>query len=651
MCGIAGFLGRFGRDDEELATLRGMADALAHRGPDASGTKILDGFCGLAHTRLSIIDLASGDQPMSDGDGRAVVTFNGEIFNYVELRQELEAEGYRFRTRSDTEVILAAYLVDGLDGIARLNGDFAFALWDRQHRRLVLARDRMGVRPLYVARRPWGLAFASETKALFRVPGIEPRIDPIALDQIFSFWAPLAPRTIFQGIEEVPPGHLLVADGSFVTVRPYWQLAFPDAAEKANGADERGTADHLRDLLTDATRIRLRSDVPVGSYLSGGLDSSIVSALARHEVEDRLRTFSVTFDDPEFDESAEQQAMVDALGTEHSAVLCRAADIGRVFPDVVRATERPILRTAPAPLFMLSDLVRRSGYKVVLTGEGADEVFAGYDLFKEAKIRRFCAADPASPRRPQLLKKLYPYLPAMRGQPQAYLQAFFGTGTDDTTDPLYSHLPRIRSTGGVKAFYGDELRTSLSGYDALDDLRCRLPAEFGRWHPLHQAQYLETTVLLPGYILSAQGDRVAMAHAVEGRFPFLDHRVVEFAAGLPPSWKLKGLTEKHILREAMAPVLPRSIARRPKQPYRAPDAVSFFGPAAPAYVEKALSREAVAAAGLFDPLAVSRLTAKCRAGRATGARDNMALVGILSSQLLIEGMPGQAANAAELVTA
>ena len=484
------------------------------------------------------------------------------------------------RTTSDTEVILQAYQAYGADCVEKFNGDFAFAIWDSRNNRLMLARDRMGVRPLFHTTRNGCLYFASEVKALLEAPGVTAELDPFALDQIFTFWFPLAPRTPFKNIYELPPAHVLIAEGGNVKVRPYWRLSYPDAGD-ADGCDRRGEAaiaEELRELLLDATRIRLRSDVPVGAYLSGGLDSSIITAAVKRIKPERLRTFSVTFESEEFDESAFQQDMVRALGTEHATVACTAADIGRAFPNVIRHTERPILRTAPAPLFKLSELAHASGYKVVLTGEGADEVFAGYDIFKEAKIRRFCALEPQSKWRPLLLKRLYPYLPQLKGQSQSYLEAFFGAQGDGLDDPLFSHLPRFRTTAGAKLFFSGDLRKALKGYDALAELRERLPDDFARWHTLSQAQYLETAHLLPGYILSSQGDRVAMAHAVEGRFPFLDHRVVEFASRIPPKLKIRGLREKHILREAMQDMLPSHIGNRTKQPYRAPDCQSFVGP-------------------------------------------------------------------------
>ncbi len=606
-------------------------NAIAHRGPDESGISTEDAV-SLGHRRLSIIDLAAGKQPMCSDDGMIWVSFNGEIFNYVELRQDLIARGYRFRTNSDTEVILRQYEAMGPACVESFNGDFAFALWDRRKGQLLLARDRMGVRPLYYATRGDALYFASEIKALLKVPGIDAELDPIALDQIFTFWFPLGARTPFKGVSQLPPGHILIANSDGMTIRPYWQLDYPDAGE-SDHRSESAIRDELTELLMDATRIRLRSDVPVGAYLSGGLDSAIVAAFTKHVAPGRLRTFSVTFESREFDESAFQQEMVRALGTEHSAIEVRGEDIAAAFPDVIRATETPILRAGPAPLFHLAGLVREHGYKVVLTGEGADEVFAGYDIFKEAKVRRFHARDPASKFRPLLFKRLYPYLPNIQNQPHTSLAQWFKALPGDASDPLFSHLPRFRSAAGGKVMFSNDLRAQLAGYDALAELRESLPERFARWHPLSQAQYLECAHLLPSYILSSQGDRVAMAHAVEGRFPYLDHRVVEFACGIPPRLKLRGLREKHILRESAASHLPPAIGQRVKQPYRAPDAESFTGPAGRAICAEHLSSAAIGKAGYFHEGGVGKLVAKCLAGAAISNRDNMTFVGVLSTQL------------------
>ena len=629
MCGFGGYLGT---PFEGAPLLHAMAETLSHRGPDARAVLALP-QAGLAHARLAVIAVEDGQQPMRDESGDLAIAFNGEIFNYVELREELRSRGRRFRTASDTEVILQLYDEMGEDCFSRLNGDFALAIWDGRRQRMVLARDRMGVRPLYYTRHGGTFYFASEVKALLQVPGVEAQIDHIALDQIFTLWAPIAPRTPFRNIFELEPANLLIVDANSEKKRAYWQMEFPDAGEQTRHHDEREAAEELRALLSDATRLRMRADVPVGSYLSGGLDSSIISALAVGMTPQQLRTFSVTFDSAEHDESIFQTQMAQALGTDHQTVHCGDGDIAAVFPEVIRFTERPILRTAPAPLFKLSKLVHDTGLKVVLTGEGADEVFAGYDIFKETRVRRFCGRQPHSRIRPHLFRKLYPYLPGLQQQSAEYLAAFFGAGADPLDDPLFSHRPRLRGTAAAKLFFSSDLRASLGNYDAAEEMASLLPDAFSRWHPLHQAQYLESRFLLPGYILSSQGDRMAMAHGIEGRFPFLDHRLVEFAATLPPGMKLKGLTEKHILREATKDLMPPSIGKRTKQPYRAPDSASFTKAGALDYVAEALSEKQIAHNGLFNPASVAKLHAKCAAGRATGFRDNAAFVGILSTQL------------------
>ena len=642
MCGIVGYLGEAGDRHDDRWLLGRMVDRLSHRGPDEKGFHVGSGM-GLGHARLSIIDLAEGRQPMANAERTVWLVFNGEIFNHVELRAELTERGHRFRTRSDTEVILHLYEEKGVDCVDDLNGDFAFAIWDERCRQLMLARDRMGVRPLHYTDHGGRLYFASEIKALLTVPGIRAELDPIALDQIFTFWFPLSPRTAFRGIRELPPGHVLTIRGDRRELRRYWHLDFPHAGEGGAlaGRGAASIAEELRALLLDATKIRLRSDVPVGAYLSGGLDSSIITAAVKRLVPERLRTFSVTFENAEFDERDFQQDMVRALDTQHQEIRCGGGDIAAVFPQVVAHAERPFLRTAPAPLFALSGLVHDQGYKVVLTGEGADEVFAGYDIFKEAKLRRFCARQPESHLRPLLYRRLYPYLPRLHDQSSRYLAAFFATGEGELADPLFSHLPRFKTTAGAKRFLSGEVRKALGDYDALAEMRDGLPADFMRWHSLSRAQYLETVHLLPGYILSTQGDRMSMAHSVEGRYPFLDHRLVEFAAQIPPAMKIRALREKHILRESVAEMLPEAIARRPKQPYRAPDSQSFVGAGVPAPVIEALSPAAIAEAGHFDPMAVARLVDKCRRNPNGGARDNMAFVGILSTQLWQRSFVGE----------
>jgi asparagine synthase (glutamine-hydrolysing) len=370
----------------------------------------------------------------------------------------------------------------------------------------------------------------------------------------------------------------------------------------------------------------LRADVPVGSYLSGGLDSSLVAALGRRFAGDRFHTFSLRFEDAEYDETAYQRLMARALGAEHHEVVATRADIARVFPDVVRHAERPILRTAPAPLFLLSQLVRRHGIKVVLTGEGADEMFAGYDLFREGKVRRFWARDPGSPRRARLLERLYPWLGRSPVAQQAMARQFFGRNLAAHRAPGFAHDPRWRTTGALKRLLAPGMRTKRN---AAGELLADLPEAFGSWTALAQDQYLECRTLLSGYLLSSQGDRMLMAHSVEGRFPFLDPGVMALANSLPPAYKLRVLDEKHVLKRAAESVVPREILARKKQPYRAPDAAALIEAD---YLEELLSESALRDAGVFSPQPVRHLLAK-RAAHFSNT-DNMALAGVLSTQIL-----------------
>ena len=636
MCGITGLVNWSG-EPIDCRLLQRMIGVIRHRGPDAEGA-FVDGPVGLAHARLSIIDLAGGRQPMTNEDGTLWITFNGEIFNYIELRQQLETRGHRFATVSDTEVILHAYEEKGERCVEDFNGQWAFAIWDARSRALFLSRDRMGVRPLFYTSSAGSFLFGSEVKSLFRHPGVSRELDLRSLDQTFTFWAPLSPHTSFRGVLELPPGHSMTVTATSSCVKRYWAPEY--RCDGSQSCDDRPYADQLLDLLHDATRIRLRSDVPVGAYLSGGLDSTVVTSLIKRCSDTPLRTFSVTFDDPEYDESAYQQQVVRFLNTEHCAFRCSYEDIGRVFPDVVWHTEKPLLRTAPAPLFLLSAMVRQRGYKVVLTGEGADEMLGGYDLFKEAKIRRFWAERPDSRLRPLLLRRLYPYLPQLQSQSPEYLKAFFGVRPEDCASPFFSHLPRWNLTRTLRLLLSDDVKAHLADYDGYTELRSTLPDNYGNWDSFSQAQYLETSALLPGYILSSQGDRMAMAHAVEGRFPFLDHRLVEFAAALPPRLKMKVLEEKHLLKCCSGDLIPDTVRRRKKQPYRAPEAKSFFGvPESPIqhdYVDDLLSVDRIRDDGVFSPQAVQGLVQRARSGKVVSTRDNMALVGVLSTQLLVQ---------------
>jgi asparagine synthase (glutamine-hydrolysing) len=622
MCGLAGIVRPHASERVDELALRRMVKAIGHRGPDGFGLALDEG-AGLVSARLAIFDIPRGWQPFEASAGGSLLVYNGEVYNHPELRAELSARGDSFATTCDTEVVLRLLERDGVAALDRLNGQFALAWWQPGRRRLTLVRDRFGVRPLYYALLDDGtFVFGSEAKAILASGEVVAAPDLEGIDEVFTLWGPRAPRTTFLGVAQVRPGGLVVWErGRIVEERTWWSPEY----ELGRDSDV-----DLEELLRDSVRLRLRADVPVGTYLSGGLDSSLITALAQAETEHDLRTFSIAFKDPRYDERVHQEEVARAIGTRHHVVEALPRDIAWAFPDVVRHAEMPLVRTAPVPLYLLARAVREQQITVVATGEGADELFWGYELFKEVVLRELNRREPE--RAVQLLEQLYAYLgPAAARRGPAWRRFLLETGADD--EQLGSHLTRAHATAAVKAFYQSEIAAEIGTDAALERLRAELPSAFGRWSPLERAAWLELTTLLEPYLLSAQGDRVAMAHGVEGRFPFLDHRVFAYSVQLPEAGKLAGMREKVALREIAAKVLPTAIAERPKQPYRAPEIAPFFTPDAPEWVADALSPAGLAESGIWDAQRVDGLLRRCRAGRATGVRESMALVGILSTQL------------------
>lgn len=645
MCGIAGITSKHDTGETpSLELLSSMVGAIRHRGPDEFGM-YRDDHAGLVHARLSIIDLVTGQQPLSNEDGSLWITFNGEIFNYVELRKELELLGHKFRTHSDTEVIVHAYEAWGHGCFQRFNGQWSLALWNERTRSLVLSRDRIGVRPLYIQEDADHIRFASEVKSIFQDPRVSRELDPHGIQQTFTYWTSIAPTTPFKGVEELPPATVRTYDarGHHHDIA-YWTPTYPivhGGPQEDFSLTFEEAAEVLREKLAVATRLRMvRSDVPVGSYLSGGLDSSLIARMGRDAKEGEFSTFSIRFEDGEFDETSFQRTMASTMNSSHREVVVRRSDIAKAFPDVIRHTERPILRTAPTPLFLLSAKVREAGIKAVLTGEGADEMLAGYDLFREAKIREFWSHEPTSKARPRLFERLYPYLARSPQMTKGMAIEFWKRGLENAGKPGFSHEPRWSTTSAIKRFLTDEWRHNDSTVN-YSDVLTNVPDSFAHWDTLAQAQYLEVSTLLSGYLMSSQGDRMLMAHSVEGRFPFLDVDVIEFCNLLPAHYKLSLLKEKHILKRAAKGLVPESIIQRQKQPYRAPDAASFIGGDAPEYVQTLFSEQALRQSGIFDHPAVTKLYRKC-AGMADRVQaqglfsnsDNMSFVGILSTQLL-----------------
>ncbi len=631
MCGIAGIANGANENQISQKTLEEMISILKHRGPDECGI-YKDNHAGLGHARLSIIDIKTGAQPMSNEDKSVWITFNGEIFNYPELRENLIKKGHTFKSKSDTEVVIHLYEEHGVECLQYLIGQYAFAIWDKYKREMFLARDRLGIRPLYFTNFSGSLYFASEIKAIFTACDISREIDPKALNQIFTFWHPVSPRTAFTNIYELPPGNYLTYKNNEITIKQYWDLHYQNDIMDCSFAE---ASEILQEKLLESLKLQLRADVQIGYYLSGGLDSASVVALSQKLGSSNIKTFSVAFEDDEYDESSYQKILVDTLGTEHKEIRCSYEDISANFPEVIWHTEKPILRTAPAPLFLLSKLVRENNIKVVMSGDGADEVLGGYDIFKETKILEFWGKRPDSKCRPLLLKKLYPFLPAYQSQSKEYREAFFKKALDGSSDRFVSHRARWDMISKVKLLFSERIKSVINGESPEMDLSNMTPREFSNWKPINRAQYLELKYLLPEYILSSQGDRVAMAHAVECRFPFLDHRVVEFCARIPLHYKIKGLNEKYILKRLMKEYLPKKIIKRAKKPYLAPDSRSFFSNnKVPEYIYESLSEKNIKKYDYFKYKSVSHLVNKCMNKGVVGFKDNMAMVGILSTQIL-----------------
>lgn len=633
MCGIAGYLGRL----PEERNLDRMLAMLVHRGPDEIGTYV-DDHAAVGATRLSIVDIASGQQPICDPETGAVVVLNGEVFNHVELREDLRRKGHRFRTESDTEVALRLYLEEGERFAERLNGQFALGIWEPDQEKLTLVRDRFGISPLFYYHDQAGgeFFFASEIKSLLANAQIPRRINAEALDQIFTLWTTVAGHTLIRGVVELEPGCLLVSQKASLRVSRYWSWPFPENQRPVESTFDEAVAG-LREQLAASVRLRQRADVEVSAYLSGGIDSSGIVATSRQTSDAPLRTYSIGFEDPTYDETTFQQQVADRYSDDHIHIQCQTVDVDRNFERVIWHSESPLFRTAPSPMNHLSGAVRERGDKVVLTGEGADEILLGYDLFRETKVRKFWSRQPQSTSRPALLKRLYAYLPQFANPRYSAfaIQSFRSQLESDS--PFYSHLIRWQNSSANKVFYSGDLRESIGDLDAVHTLSQSLPSEFFDVGDIDRSQYLELTTLLRGYLLSSQGDRMLMSNSVEGRYPYLDHCLVEFANALPQSFKLRGLNDKRILREAMTDRLPAEICKRAKFAYQAPELRAFVGVDGEdsPLVERFLSPQALRNTGLFDEARVQMLLKKARESSLSrlGTRDNMAFVQVLSTQV------------------
>ena len=633
MCGIAGFYGDINKK-QSVSTLKHMLTRIKHRGPDQSGVYVSD-YVGLGSVRLSIIDLSSGTMPISNQDNSLWIVFNGEIYNHMELREDLIQKNHSFKTRSDTEVILHLYEEYGPECLKKLNGQFAIAIWDKHKEELFLARDRVGIRPLFYTQTKSAFVFASEIKAFMEYPEVSLKFSNKALSEYVTFWTALSPNTVFENVFEVPPGTYMLVNHKGIKSNTYWELPIvkPNAYNFTT-VEEAATA--FENIFLDSIKLRLRADVPVAAYLSGGIDSSITTSFIKQVSPNRLKTFSIGFTETDFDESAYQNIAASYFKTEHSSVTCSEQDISNYFKEVVWFAETPLLRTAPTPMGLLSKNVRDHNIKVVITGEGADELLGGYNIFKEAKIKHFWAKDPQSKLRPLLLKRLYPYLPQINKASSNMLKMFFGYKLTETNSPIYSHLLRWHNTSRIKNYFSDTIKETIKDYNPIAEVEEKLESKLSGYDYLTKAQWLEIHLFMSGYLLSSQGDRMGMANSIEGRYPFLDHRVIEFCMALHPDLKLHGLNEKYLLKKMMKDRLPDAILNRSKQAYRAPIRSLFASETLPEYLKTMLSEQRLTEFGVFNVEHVKTLLSKIISNKGVSEMDNMAITAVLSIQILYD---------------
>lgn len=607
-----------------------MARSLQHRGPDEEGFWFGQGI-GLASKRLSIVGIGDGRQPLSNEDNSVIAVVNGEFFDYVEVREQLIKLGHSFRTASDSEIVVHLWEEYGESFLDHLKGQFALALWDRKQKVLFLARDRFGIAPLHWAISDQWFLFGSEIKAVLGSGLIEPKADLLGLDNIFTFFCTPGERTAFSGIQSIRPGYCLKIDFKTPNPRPikrqYWDFEFPDRWDHRPVRNENQLVEELTSRLSDSIRLRLRADVPVASYLSGGVDSSLINSVVREVTNNRHSTFTarVNKGPSEADLAARFSRK---LESDHHDVVCDSSKLATVFPDVIKAADAPVADPNAGSLFQLSRAVSDANFKVVLTGEGADEAFAGYLWYK----LRFLLGklDNRLFKPLQWLARFFyrrAYTKAPRGEFDRITQVSGG---------YHAHLMVYHCTSVTRwRLLNEDTLRAVQKEPAYDQLGID-SNKIKRWHPLNQSLYFGYKTMLPGLLLNPRGDRPAMAHSVEVRYPFLDENLIDFCSKIHPSMKLNGLLrDKYLLRRVAAGRLPGSIRRRRKQMFRAPFADTFFRDP-PAYVSQVLSDESLAKANYFSIYDVNnllQLLANNRLSRSVRLYGEMAMCVVLGTQL------------------
>lgn len=582
MCGFVGYADLRGERPAALDVLERMADKVVHRGPDDSGYFAEGGF-GLGFRRLSIIDLAGGNQPIYNESEDLVLVCNGEIYNYRELREEMRQKGHSFRTDCDVEVLLHLYEEEGERMLGRLNGQFAFAIYDRRRRELLLARDHFGVNPLYYTVADGTLVFGSEIKAILAHPLVRREVDLTGLDQVLTAPGLVSPRTMFKGVESLKSGHYLKVSDATVRVEEYWDLDYPREGELAYDRPESFYVETLRELFTRSVKYRLQADVPVGFYLSGGLDSSLIAATIKEVAGASGRhSFSISFNDRAMSESKYQRAMAARVGSEHHEILFDWAEIATRMRDMIYHCECPVKESYNTCSMALSQATKRQGITVILTGEGADELFAGYVGYRFDRAGRGGGLSGLEEALEEELSE------RVWGDPNLFYET-----------SLYG----LRET--KTALYAPAVAEEFDEFDCLNHGLVNTERLRGRHH-VHQRSYLDFKLRLADHLISDHGDRMALAHSVEARYPFLDIDLVEFARQIPPHLKLNGLTEKYILKRAAEGVLPAEIINREKFGFHAPGSTALLKQNVE-WVADLLSYERVRRQGYFNPDTVERL--------------------------------------------
>ena len=632
MCGLAGVIDLKGRREPDRAQIARMGAALTHRGPDETGTLFAPGI-GAIQQRLSIVGLGNGQQPIFNENRTVAVICNGELFDYPERKAELEARGHMFRGGSDCELIVHFYEEHGEDLFPRLKGQFAFVLFDFARRIVIMARDRVGICPLHWSRQGDFVYFGSEIKALLASGAVAPVTDIRGLDHLFTFYAIGSRRTLFDGVQSILPGHYLRIAfrqddaAAAIEERRYWDLDFPDWGDEQDAADPTALIDEFEATFQRAVEIRLRADVPVVGYLSGGVDSAYVLATASKIAGRPLPSFTIQVPVPALDEAANARESSRHIGGAATVIEADAGVLAENYAELIRAAEYPVLDTSSAALLALSRNVHAQGYKVVLTGEGADEAFAGYVWFKiREAARKLDIGDSFRPSTgvSRIARKVaarnlsfgeFARIDAMISGPHAQ-------------SIMYNLVATSRDR-----YYSAELKERLGSFVAYEDLALDLE-RMRRWHPLNRSLYLGCKVHLAGLLLNQKGDRVAMANSVEARYPFLDEDVITFASRIHPRWKLRGLMgDKYLLRQAAARILPDAVAQRKKAMFRAPLAETFLAKP-PSFVRDLVSPDSLARTGYFNAAAVQRDCAVLAQGEGKlGTFARLGLGGVVATQL------------------